>query len=324
MKHDAFIKKFQVPEAAYRSIDKLFTKEEIDFVCGMEKETFTEEDLADIDIADGKQFLKNSYRRGIISMANEDKGIYRVSDFYNRLDIFSISETETWRSLPEDDRKAMDEWYFETYYAGLDPNPEIPPTGDEILPLDEVLSFIDRQDRPVYLNYCDCRSLSGACEMPTRTCITYKNGINSFAHRGLSEPINKERAKEIVRSADRAGLVHTVQPNGICNCCSDCCYLFRGQRKRNSRGVWPKSSYVVEFDAAKCFRCGNCVKRCGFGVFSQEETSSAEGKFPKRKKVSADTSKCIGCGLCVQGCPAGALKLSERRQSNSTSPVIPD
>ncbi|HVI40321.1 MAG TPA: 4Fe-4S binding protein [Anaerovoracaceae bacterium] len=295
-----FIKKFQVPEAAYRSIDRMFTEEEIEFVSRMEKETFTEEDLEAMGIVQGKRFIENSYRRGILSIANKDMETYRISDFYNRLDIFSISETENYKSLPEEDKKALDEWYFETYCNGLDQNLELPPTEDEILPLDEVLSFIDQQDRPVYLNYCDCRSLRGECGLPTKTCITYKNGLNSFAHRGLSEIIDKEKAKEVVINADKVGLIHTVNPNGICNCCGDCCYLFRGQRKRNSLGIWPKTAHVIDFDDAKCIQCGNCIKRCSFGVFKKEGN------------ILADVNQCVGCGICVQGCPAKALTLKGR------------
>ena len=79
----------------------------------------------------------------------------------------------------------------------MDPDPNVRPTGDKILTLDETLDFIDSQNRPVYLNYCDCRSLKGDCGMPTKTCITYKDGVNTFAHRGLSEEIDKEKAKKM-------------------------------------------------------------------------------------------------------------------------------
>jgi hypothetical protein len=183
MNNLGFIKKFQVPQAAYSNIDQLFTLEEIAFVSQMEQEIFTEEDVRSMGVSDPKGFLERSYRRGIVSLVNEGEKTFRISDFYNRLDIFSISETETYRSFSKEDREALDEWYFEAYCSGLDPNPDLPPTEDEILPLDEVLDFIDKQERPVYLNYCDCRSLRGDCGLPTKTCITYKNGRNSFVHR---------------------------------------------------------------------------------------------------------------------------------------------
>lgn len=298
----SFIQKFQVPEAAYPYLEQIFTDEEIDFVSRLDKDTFTVTDISNLNIPQAEDFLRNSYKRGIISIAEEEKGLYKLSDFYGRLDIFSISETDTYKSFPKEGREALDSWYFEAYYNGLSQDAAVRPTPDVILPLQEVLSFIDRQDRPVYLNYCDCRSLRGECGLPTRTCITYKDGINSFAHRGLSERIDKERAKEIVIQADKKRLMHTVNPNGICNCCGDCCYLFRGQKRRGSQGFWPETNYVIELDTASCISCGKCVRTCHFEVFSKAE------------KVQADRSKCIGCGICVQGCPVKALELKRLQQ----------
>lgn len=300
MNRHAVIEKFNIPQAAYANIDQFFTDEEISFISKLEKEHFTQEDLRAMGIANAEQFLADSYRRGIVSVEDEEKGIYRISDFYHRLDIFSITETAVYAGFSQEDREALDEWYFASYCASLDPDPSCSPTEDEILPLHEVLAFIDRQERPVYLNHCDCRSLRGDCGLPTRTCITYKDGPNSFVHRGLSEEINKEQAKEIVKEADKEGLMHTVNPNGICNCCGDCCYLFRGQRKRNSLGLWPKTSTIIDFDPSACIQCGKCIKRCSFGVFEQ------------KKEIRADAAKCVGCGICVEGCPGRALTLKGR------------
>jgi Pyruvate/2-oxoacid:ferredoxin oxidoreductase delta subunit len=297
-----FIRKFQIPEVAYPFINKIFTKEEIDFVDKMDKDVFTKGDIEKIVGGNAEEFIKNSYRRGVISIVNEDLGTYKIANFYSRLDIFSISEQEVYRRISKDNQTAMDAWYFEAYYDGLDPNPDVRPTEDEILPLNKVLEFIDSQERPVYLNYCDCRSLRGECGKPTQTCITYRNGINTFAHRGLSEEIDKERAKEVVKNADKKGLMHTVNPNGICNCCSDCCYLFRSQSKRTSRGFWPKTNQVIEFNQEKCIKCGACIKRCHFDVFTKVDGS-----------IKADISKCVGCGICENTCPTKSLKLLERQ-----------
>ncbi len=297
-----FIKKFQIPEVAYPFINKIFTKEEIEFVDKMDKHTFTKKDIEKIIDENSEAFIKNSYRRGIISLVDEETSTYKIANFYSRLDIFSISEQEVYRSIPKEGQLAMDDWYFKAYYDGLDPDFSVRPTEDEILPLNKVLEFIDTQDRPVYLNYCDCRSLRGECGRPTKTCITYRNGINTFAHRGLSDEIDKERAKEIVKNADKEGLMHTVNSNGICNCCGDCCYLFRSQAKRNSSGFWPKANQIIELDSHNCIKCGACIKRCHFDVFTKVD-----------RIIKTDISKCVGCGICSNSCPTKALKLQERK-----------
>jgi len=301
MNLENFIKKFQVPKVAYPFINKIFTEEEIDFVDKMNKDIFTKQDIEKIIGSNADAFIKYSYRRGIISFVDEVLSTYKIANFYSRLDIFSISEQEAYRSIPKEDQIAIDAWYFEAYYNGLDSNLNVRPTEDEILPLNKALEFIDAQDRTVYLNYCDCRSLRGECGKPTQTCITYRDGINSFAHRGLSEKIDKERAKEIVKNADKRGLMHTINPNGICNCCGDCCYLFRSQARRDSSGFWPKISQIIKFDAEKCIQCGACIKRCHFGVFTKIDGY-----------IKIDISKCVGCGICENSCPTKSLKLKER------------
>lgn len=297
----SFIQKFEIPEVAYPYINKMFTGREIEFVDKMSKPVFTKKDAAEIIGGEADEFIKSCYRRGIISIVEEEAGTYKISDFYNRLDIFSISESEAYRSIPKEGQLALDAWYFDAYYNGLAADRTERPTGDEILPLDKALAFIDAQDRPVYLNDCDCRSLRGECGKPTRVCITYKNGINTFVHRGLSEEIDKDRAKKIVKEADRKGLMHIANPNGICNCCGDCCYLCRSQAKRESLGFWPKTEQIVTYAPEKCSGCGACVKRCYFNVFTM-----------KNDILTVDHSKCIGCGICASTCPAKSLELKRR------------
>lgn len=288
-------RKFQIPEEGKELLDFFFTNEELEFLASEEREIFSAEDY-------GQDFIKKEYGRGIISKTDESGKNYRISSFYSMLDVFVVTQKEKYDTLSKAQKKALDDWYFDAYYSGLDENRSVRPTEDTVLPLEEVIKFIDEQERPVYLNYCDCRSLTGDCGLPTKTCITYRNGINTFADRGISEHIDKERAKEIVVGADKAGLMHTVNSNGICNCCGDCCYLFRSQKKRESVGFWPESAFVVDINSDECIKCGLCLKRCHFGVFQKEE------------KITLDISKCVGCGICVNTCPKKALYLREREK----------
>lgn len=294
---DILIEKFKVPQVAQDILEVFFTPLEIEFIEKIDKEIFTAKDI--VSIVHQEDFVKESYRRGLINYVDETKKTYRLNDFYGKLDVFCISEQEKYKSIDEQTRRKLDEWYFNAFYESL--SDEDSPTPDKIYLLDEMLNFIDSQDRRVYLNYCDCRSLTGDCHLPTRTCITYKNGINTFADRGLSLEIDKEKAKDIVKKADKAGLMHTANPNGICNCCGDCCYLFRGQKRRQSIGVWPASPYVISIDEEKCIGCGICQRRCHFDVFEIVN---------KKAKIHQD--KCVGCGICNQTCPRQALSMKGR------------
>jgi len=305
MDEKVVIEKFKIPKEAYDVISYILSEEEVSFIAKIDKDTFTAQDV--VELADSNQileqaqeFLKNGYKRGVFVKVGERADTYGLSSFYGRLDVFAISETDRYRSLTQEQRKRLDAWYFGDYEASLDTDLRVRPTSDEVLPLEKVLEFIEKQDRTIYLNPCDCRAIAGKCDKPIFTCITYRNGLNTFSDRGHSKIITKEEAKEIVKKADMAGLMHTVNPNGICNCFGDCCYLFRAAKKRNSVGLWPKADYIIETDEEKCIVCRNCKSYCHFNVFSFENG------------LEADKSRCVGCGICVGKCPKGALTLVQR------------
>ena len=287
---------FEVPTQFLNCVERFFSQEEISFVLEQKKTIFAENDTV------GEHFIQREYKRGLISKVDEDSGNYQINNFYGFLDIMVVSRKEEYDALfSKEEKLQLDAWYFNEYYQWVLTQGEVP-SEDKVLPLNEMLDFIDEQkDRPVYLNNCDCKSLRGDCGLPRRTCITYKNGINTFADRGLSERIDAKKAKEIVIAADQSGLMHTCNPNGICNCCDDCCYLFRGQKNLNSYGLWPASAYIVEMDSSKCVACGRCVGRCRMNVFTKEN-----------RKIYLDADHCVGCGLCVNTCPVQALKLVNR------------
>ena len=90
--------------------------------------------------------------------------------------------------------------------------------------LHEAEAIVAAQDH-VYLWPCDCRSIVGKCRKPKDVCLRFEND------RGLGWEISKERAVEILRATDKAGLMHTADlqddladSSSICNCCTDCCY----------------------------------------------------------------------------------------------------
>lgn len=291
-------KYFQMPECALDLVDFFFTGEDQKFILSVGNQTFTKEEV-------DPDYLADAFHRGVVSKADEEGTVWELNSFYGMLDVFSVSQTRKYRSLPRQKRRQLDDWYFQSYVDGLDQDMTHRPTTDVIITRDEMLDFIDHETRPMYLNYCDCKSLSGDCGLPSHTCINFVPGTNSFKARGLSEPLTKEEAKDVIRQADEAGLVHTISDHGICNCCDDCCYLFRAQRVRNSIGFWPKAAHIVAMDADKCIACGRCVKRCHFGVFTKE----GQGRDAK---ILLNNKTCEGCGLCVNTCPTGALTLTTR------------
>ena len=296
---------FQAPELAGPYLEYLLTEEEYRLVAALEKDQIvTKAEMAEIlgEAVDVDAFIALAYRHGVISYTDETMTAYKLGDFYDFLDIFAISQQEKYRKLPKEDQKILADWAFDTYYNRLNPDLSVRPSNDEVLPLEEMLALIeDRKEMPVYLNYCDCKSLNGDCGKPRQVCITYRDSINSYVHRGLSKKITAEEAKQVVIEADKAGLMHTISGMSICNCCDDCCYVFRSQKRRGSLGFWPKTDHIISWNGKKCVHCGLCVRRCLMDVFAKPGD-----------RITMDTTKCVGCGICATACPKGALELISR------------
>ena len=298
---------FEVPDAALPVIDRLVSAEEIALVEALSSRVF---DLAQAHAALSaaepgitaeatEARVRSAYRRGVLRIEDEAAGRFSVSTFYDRLAVIAVGEPELFLALSEAERSALDAWCFATYVTSL--SDEARPTSDRVMTLEETLEFLDTVDRPIWLDRCDCRTLAGGCSRPTDTCVSFRNGPNTLSHRGWSQPLTREEAKAVVRRSNAAGLVQTVNDDGICNCCGECCYLFRAQVVRDSLGVWPPSRAVAVFDADACIACGACVRRCPYDAFE----STAQG-------IVHHPELCRGCALCVAPCPVSAIQMSPR------------
>jgi ferredoxin len=297
-----FCIRFEVPVEAEPALHVLVALSEQRLIADFAEEMFTAEELgrAGLDAGD-------LYRRGLVNYTDDRAVLFKFSDFYTLLDVFVVAEPEKYRALAKETQTALDKWYFSVYFARLHLDPDARPSEDAVLTREEALERVQNEERQAYLAHCDCRVLAGGydgCEKPTRTCISFRSGVNTATHRGVSEPIPKSRAAQVIRDADDAGLIHTANANTICNCCTDCCYLSRARTKRDAaltaRGVpflsWPKAVRRVRADWEKCASCGLCEERCPFHLFSVAD-----------RRV--DAARCIGCSLCVNTCPSGALSV---------------
>lgn len=305
---ELLIENFKIPQEGLEIIDQMLKPKEqhlVSFMIPQKQYSSAEieqlvEKIPDDNYTRETFSVESLYHRGIINLC-EDQEHYELNNFLSRLDIFATEEYELFTSLPRELTDKLDELYFDDYAGWLKSIDGPYPTDDEIRPLEDVLAFIDSKEETPYLADCDCRSLARKCDAPRDVCITYRNGVRSYVRRGLAVPITKEEAKALVIRAEEKGLIHTINPGGVCSCCHDCCYLFRTQAELGSQGVWPKVFYKISFDTSKCISCGRCQMRCRFGVFHQNSTGDV---------LMADTDKCQGCGLCVSTCSAEALMLN--------------
>ena len=296
---------FEVPQAAAALLDRFLAADEVLLIEALDSAEFSVQDaVVALEAATREpwpvqrvdELLRSAYRRGVLELVDDTFTCYRLGTFYGRLSVFVVSQPDTYLALPAETRSALDAWCFGTYVGGL--GHEERPTSDRVLTLAQTLEFIDTSQRPIWLNRCDCRTLAGDCGKPTDTCVTFKSGINTLSHRGWSRPLSKTEAKAVVTRANKVGLMQTVNDNGICNCCSDCCYLFRAQAARGTGRAWPLAEQVAAFDADVCTACLACVRRCPFEVFEL-----VDGRVVQHAEL------CRGCGLCVDACRFGALEM---------------
>ncbi len=154
---------------------------------------------------------------------------------------------------------------------------------------------------------CACRVSVGNCDKPRETCIMMDSVARFLIDRGIAREISLEEAKETLRIAEEAGLVHTCTNSQdrltvICNCCSCCCTVLRGLTELKNPNAFAPSRYIASVNENLCIGCGTCRdERCPVSAIDiVEETACVNGE------------RCIGCGLCASACAQGAVKMVKR------------
>jgi ferredoxin len=261
--------------------------------------------------ADPAAVVTHAYRRAVVDL---DGGQVRAATFLDRSALWA--QFEGWKDVPDGVRAQLADWWLADYTESVretltrfrdghaDPGPD---ADYAYLLLSEAEDVVRSQER-VYLWPCDCRTLRGACDQSIYNCIRFAND------RDLGWEISKERAIEIIREADRAGLTHTDyvglggerDPHAICNCCTDCCQPHLAAERLGVGDVWPRRRHVAHLVPEACTLCGTCVDRCPFGALAI--AAGADGG----EELVLAASSCRGCGLCATGCPEAAIEMQAR------------
>jgi NAD-dependent dihydropyrimidine dehydrogenase PreA subunit len=323
---DDFMAAFDVWGEARPYIHMMAREDEMRLVVAMGGRAMTPAqvgELFDLSSDEAAQWLHACYQRHIVDKTEiEGELAYSPGTFYTRLDHFAKYDSQ-WDDIPADDRARMNQGFLNAFIEKHRPNVERKKRGltaenalpnDTILLLHEVEEMIQAAEA-IVVQPCDCRRLGQNCERPVETCIWLDDGARAALDRGYGRELTREEAVEVIRWADRKGLMHTADSewrtrglHAICNCCACDCYPFRAAQELDSKGVWPKSRYVATFDPAPCNHCGACTRRCHFDAFYFDGTTiEVEGKT--RKTVRFDPDLCWGCGLCANTCPRDAIAM---------------
>lgn len=266
--------------------------------------------------------LRRAYSRCVVNkVEGEGRVAYSAGTFYGRLDHFA--KHENWDDIPLADRRAIDRRFLDEFIArhrrsiqlkmeGREAENQVP--NDTVMLLGEVEEMLDAATA-IAVQPCDCRRLGQFCQRPVGTCLSLDGVAREILDRGHGRPLARDEAKELVRWADRQGLMHTADSewrtrglHAICNCCACDCYPFRAAQELGSKGAWPRSRWVAAYDREACSLCGACVRRCHFDAFYQDGTVRLQDG-QERANVRFDADRCWGCGLCANTCPPGAIAM---------------
>jgi ferredoxin len=189
----------------------------------------------------------------------------------------------------------------------------------QILPFEDAAKLVKERDY-IAVAYCPCRIIARlvgeGCRHSLENCIHMGSIGKYMVEHGMARRITAEEALEILKKANREGLVHlTERTKGpistICNCCNDCCVFFQAVFEAKHPNTIAHSSYVAEVDVSKCIACGICTLRCPMKAVRVKIN---------REPANVDAERCLGCGVCVPTCPVEAIELFERDEF----PELPD
>lgn len=157
---------------------------------------------------------------------------------------------------------------------------------------------------------CICRKskamIGESCDAPLEVCFMFGSMGQYYLDNDMGREISVDEAITIVARAQEAGLVTqpatSANPNGMCNCCGDCCGVLASIKRDPCPADLVYSNNFAQVDTDQCARCGECLPSCHMEAI----LLSDEGPAYILEK------RCIGCGVCVTRCPSEAISLKEK------------
>jgi ferredoxin len=178
-----------------------------------------------------------------------------------------------------------------------------------VMPREQALEIL-RSAETIALNDCVCRSHYKRCDNPLDVCFLIDEYAVKRVEKQTARYIDLEEAEDVLRKADKRGLVHLTfyMPGNkiyaFCSCCECCCHDLQLLKFYNRTDLIARSDYIAVTDMGICTDCGECIDRCLFNARTWQE-----------EKVHYNPELCYGCGLCITVCPVEATELKHQTDS---------
>lgn len=290
----------QVPSEVKGHLEYIYTENDWDMINksdaegNIDKNQYSDEEL------------RQAYKRGIIDkkmLENGETG-YGVAELSTRMESMIQCEPQLWREMPEEDYKVLSAYMMDptTWLVQrlerIEKGEEPPET---VTPLEEAIEKLEKMEGIYTVCQCNCQSYIRGCERDkTDVCIhvVKEPVMNSPLDRENCKVVTKEEAVEILKRADREGLVHSMYAHGMCNCCSCCCYNLKNKDDYAIKDNLMMTPYRAMVNQEKCVGCKSCQKKCQFGALRLKDGL-----------MGVDMDLCWGCGVCRQACPKDAINI---------------
>ena len=306
-------------------LQRLFEPEEAGLAAHLAAETEIVEAIAGragLDAKVAKSMLKAMYKKGLIEAVFDKTGVKPAWKFSLMPLVVGFYE-EQWETMDHDLAHLFEHYWTEGGAAGIMKySPalhRVVPAQDAvkreyILPYDEIVPLIERSEY-FELRDCVCRKQQELldkrkCDFPLDMCMIFipiKRPLGPHS-------ITKEQALDVLRRAEKVGLVHTVANVAkgvyyVCNCCGCCCGILRGITEFGIESSVAKANYLAIVDPGVCTGCGLCAGRCQVNAITLANGVAV-----------ADESLCIGCGLCRTTCESGAMHMERKPDASIIAP----
>ena len=174
----------------------------------------------------------------------------------------------------------------------------------------DVYELLKKHKDEIAVMHCFCRNYKKlttgedcSYNVPTEACFTVGALARQLIDTKVGRKLEFEEAVEMLNTFQKNGCIHSTYhfrnnadlgEIAICNCCTDCCLVYKNFRQGGLSHIFTKSYYSPQMiDESKCVGCNLCGKYCPTEATYYDKIN---------KKLIFDYQKCVGCGQCVNQC----------------------